>query len=105
MTKLNCNAATCAHNKDNLCCLPSINVAGNDAKESSGTCCGSFDEEKTRGGKNTNDAPKFNLSISCAAKNCIYNQNSRCEADHVSISGIRATDATETVCTTFQNKM
>ena len=46
--------------------------------------------------------PKDSLSISCEATNCIYNCNKKCDADHVDISGIKATTEKDTVCATFQ---
>ena len=44
MTTLGCNVNACSHNKDNCCCLSSIEVHGNSACKCDETCCGSFYE-------------------------------------------------------------
>lgn len=54
--------------------------------------------------KNASESPKINLSISCEASNCVYNEDKKCSADHIDISGICAQDASETVCASFKCK-
>ena len=91
------------HNEDNCCCLSSIEVNGSNACNCEDTCCGSYFEDKS-GEKNSAQTPHVSLSIACQATNCMYNDDKVCHADHVDISGIRATAAHETVCATFQEK-
>ena len=98
-----CNVKSCCHNEDNCCCLSSIEVNGSNACNCEDTCCGSYFEDKS-GEKNSAQTPHVSLSIACQATNCMYNDDKVCHADHVDISGIRATAADETVCATFQEK-
>ena len=103
MTDLGCNVTSCTHNNEQRCCLNSIEVKGNNACQCDETCCGSYFEEKS-GSKNAAEAPKVNLSINCEATNCVYNHSQKCNAEHVDISGIRATASDETICATFRSK-
>ncbi|MDO5382981.1 MAG: DUF1540 domain-containing protein [Eubacteriales bacterium] len=103
MTDLSCNACSCINNHDNCCCLTAINVDGSSACKCDETCCGSYHYSKS-GSKNSASNPKLSLSIKCAAHNCIHNSDSLCTADHVDISGINATESTDTVCASFVNK-
>ena len=103
MTDLKCNVKSCTHNADNYCSLENIKVDGCNARNCTETCCDSFlacRECST----NMADSPNMRLNINCSAKNCMYNLNSSCTAEHVDISGIRATEAKETVCATFQER-
>ena len=103
MAQLDCNVKSCCHNEDNCCCLSSIEVNGSNACNCEDTCCGSYFEDKS-GEKNSAQTPHVSLSIACQATNFMYNDDKVCHADHVDISGIRATAAHETVCATFQEK-
>lgn len=103
MTNLGCNAKSCNYNKDCCCCLSSIQVAGHDACTCDNTCCSSYSDSKDTA-TNTIKSPKLSLSIACEADNCIYNADKHCNADHVDISGISATDSEDTVCATFTCK-
>ncbi|MBO5459580.1 MAG: DUF1540 domain-containing protein [Lachnospira sp.] len=103
MTDLGCNVTCCCHNEEQRCCLNSIEVKGDTACKCDDTCCGSFYEDKS-GAKNATESPNVNLSIICQATNCIYNHSEKCNAEHVDISGIRATTSDETVCATFRSK-
>ena len=80
MTTLGCNVNACSHNKDNCCCLSSIEVHGNSACKCDETCCGSFYEADSETAKNASESPKINLSISCEASNCVYNEDKKCTA-------------------------
>lgn len=104
MTSLGCNVNSCAHNRDNCCCLSTIQVQGKSACECDGTCCGSFDEAGNGASKNSCKSPKESLSVSCEATNCVYNEDKKCSADHINISGICASESNETVCASFQCK-
>lgn len=102
MTTLGCNVSTCCHNKDDCCCLSTIDVKGRSACKCDDTCCGSYYEAGKEGARNSAQTPNITLDISCDACNCIYNEDKVCHADHIDISGICATDAGETVCATFK---
>ena len=102
MTKLECSVKTCVHNADNCCCKAAIAVDGAKAKNVDDTCCASFDEN--RGGVFTNlfKTPETRLEVACDAVKCVYNEDQRCAAEHISISGNEACDCTETKCSTFK---
>ena len=104
MTNLSCNATTCTHNADKCCCLGGIDVKGTNACSCEDTCCGSFDNRENGSAHNSSNSPKLNLSIQCAAHNCVYNKENACHADHVDISGITAVNADDTVCATFVSR-
>jgi len=48
MTKLKCDACSCAYNNDYYCCIDSIQVGGREATHKSSTCCDSFAEKSGR---------------------------------------------------------
>ncbi len=102
MTKLECSVASCLHNADNCCCKQAIIVDGSDAKEKYETCCGSFDEQKDGSFKNLFKSPEHRLEIDCEAVNCVYNENRRCSAEQVGITGDGANEAAQTECATFK---
>lgn len=110
MTNLECNVSSCCHNDKNVskCSLSSIHVQGTNASTASDTCCGSYFEDTTDAVRNSfsnsSVSPKASLNVSCDAKDCIYNEASACNAPHIDISGVCATDAKETVCTTFESR-
>ena len=93
MTKLECSVKNCLHNADNCCCKAAIAVDGNKAKTAEQTCCASFDENK--GGKFTNlfKTPETRLEIACDAVKCVYNEEHRCSAERIDISGDGAASA------------
>lgn len=104
MTDLSCSARSCCHNSDYCCCLSSINVKGNSASKSDDTCCGSFFEDKSGSSQNASETPNITLDIGCEAVDCVYNETKKCNADHIDISGIRATNSGETLCSTFRSR-
>ncbi|MFQ7574077.1 MAG: DUF1540 domain-containing protein [Lachnospira sp.] len=104
MTTLGCNVNSCTHNKDNCCCLNSIQVQGENACRCDDTCCESFYELDRESPQNLNESPKTILSVACDATNCVFNEDKVCSADHISISGVCASSSCETVCASFQHK-
>ena len=50
-----------------------------------------------------NDAmePEMHLEVACEAKNCVYNSQGMCDAEHIDIAGISASAIGETLCATF----
>ena len=105
MTGLGCNVMSCVHNdNDNkLCCLSSIQVQGNSACNCDDTCCGSYEEAKSKA-TNASKNPNNFLNVTCEATNCVFNEDKKCSADQISISGVCASNACETVCASFRCK-
>lgn len=102
MTNLECNVKNCMHNSDNCCCKRAITVEGREAGQARETCCASFDEN--RGGAFTNlfKTPETRLEISCDAVKCIYNEDNRCRAERIGITGEGANQCGDTKCSTFK---
>ncbi|MEG1254824.1 DUF1540 domain-containing protein [Clostridium sp.] len=100
MTKLKCDACSCAHNNDYYCCVNSIEVGGKSATKQSSTCCENF-EENNGAMTNSTESPNPQMEIGCQATNCVYNGNFKCEANEVSIAGDHACSSRETQCSTF----
>jgi len=88
MTKLKCDACSCAYNNEYYCCIDSIQVGGREATHKSYTCCDSF-AEKNGSMSNSNQKPNPEMVIGCEATNCVYNENYKCDASEVCISGER----------------
>ena len=88
MTELKCSVHSCANHKDNMCCKPNIAVNGKDACCCDETCCSSYSE---KGDEN---------NMACSAGECMYNHNSVCRADNVSINNMSG----GAVCSTFVKK-
>ena len=86
MTKLECSVKNCVHNADNCCCKAAIAVDGN------------------KGARFTNlfKTPETRLEIACDAVKCVYNEEHRCSAERIDISGDGACDCAETKCNTFK---
>ena len=108
MNKLECQVSTCRHWSDNCCCLPGIQVDGPAARESSQTCCESYEEQNGSGHETQNvfggNGPSEQSSICCSAEHCVYNENSKCHADCVCV-GCTCQDPTSksgTECCTFR---
>lgn len=103
MTKLKCDACSCAYNNDYYCCINSIQVGGEEATHKSSTCCDSF-EKQTGAISNYNQTPTPEMVVGCKATNCVYNEDCKCEASEICICGDHACKARETECGTFQCK-
>ena len=104
MTNCTCTVTECKHNDDHCCCKSEI-LVNTDSKNDCScgcTCCASFDENK--GGKFTNlfKTPETRLEIACDAVKCVYNEEHRCSAERIDISGDGACECTETRCSTFK---
>lgn len=104
MAELKCTVTNCGYNKDKLCCKGDITVGGKSACTTDETCCESFREKKADSYSNAMDNPCRTISIDCEARNCMYNKESKCYADHVDIKGSGASDCQETACATFKER-
>ena len=102
MTRLDCNVTNCLHNAENCCCKAAIIVEGEQAKDTCDTCCGSFDENKDGAYRNLFKTPENRLEVDCEAVNCKHNEDHRCTAGHVGITGDGASEAEQTECATFE---
>lgn len=99
MPKLNCSVTNCANNCDDCCCLGGIDVSGDHASTTEGTCCSSFCEQGEANNAATDPNPQ--LQVKCGACNCVHNNEYCCKADYISISGQGASRSTETECGSF----
>ena len=104
MTNLDCSVANCTYNRDNACCLDSIHVDGPSAQVTEDTCCKSFVERGTGAPMNAADIAKKPTDVACQASNCIYNEECRCDAEHIGIAGRDACCCSETECASFRCK-
>lgn len=106
MTELKCGVENCTYNKECLCSKGDIMVGGKDAKKEEETCCESF--AMKREGQDVYSSSLSHgsrmISIDCQAVKCIYNNNYKCIAEHVDITGRGAGDSRETSCATFTEK-
>jgi hypothetical protein len=107
MTNLQCNVINCSNNKDNCCCRPDIQVNGPCACGSEQTSCSSFVDATSSAENSTGySMPNIALDISCDAKNCTYNKQEKCCADHISVSseGANPDTSSKTECASFENR-
>lgn len=109
MTKLECSAVTCRYNDDELCAKGAIHVKGNDARTMCDTCCGSYERKEHEGVSNgyydscgCRETGKSSIQVGCEAKKCCYNDEGRCAADQIGISGYDASHPEETECASFR---
>ena len=102
MTDLCCNVTSCVHNSEHCCCKTAIQVDGQEAKDKSCTCCGSFDKDQAA--RNATETPQLQFSVDCDATNCVYNENRMCRAEHIDISGGSAQNSESTLCATFRTR-
>lgn len=102
MPNLRCGVQTCAYNEEEYCCLNSINVGGTTATKPSKTSCDSFEHKNSGFTSDIKEDPKPEVYIQCKAKNCIYNDEQKCYAEHIDVSGEAASHCDETKCATFK---
>lgn len=102
MPELKCNVHTCVHNKDYLCDLDKIEVAGSSAQTAKETSCASFVEKKGTEYSNSNKQATMLTDITCHARECQYNHSRECHAGKISVGGNEACYSEETECASFQ---
>ncbi|MGN0298633.1 MAG: DUF1540 domain-containing protein [Lachnospiraceae bacterium] len=103
MPSLECSVKNCYYNDNNCCCKRAIIVEGQEATEKNMTCCGSFDKQKEGVQNSCCEPPQHHLTVECDAVNCRYNEQHKCHADKIDISGQGSTQSAEgTNCATFE---
>lgn len=104
MPELKCNVHTCAHNKNYLCDLDNIEVAGSNATVSKETSCASFVEKKGDSHSNSMNEPSSFSDVKCQAVQCQYNEECKCHAGKISVGGNDACRSDETECASFEKE-
>ena len=104
MLELKCNVHTCVHNKNYLCDLDAIEVAGSEAKVSRDTSCASFEEKKGDSYSNSMREGTTLSKVKCHAVKCKYNENCDCHAGKISVGGNDACRTEETECASFEKE-
>ena len=104
MPELKCNVHTCVHNKNYLCDLDAIEVAGSSAQTSRETSCASFVEKKGDNYSNSKREASPMSNVTCHARECQYNRDCNCHAGKISVGGNNACRSEETECATFEKE-
>ena len=104
MPLLSCSAQNCVYNEDKYCSKGDILIQGDEAQTACETCCSSFKEAGEGSYKNSVGTPSATVQIDCTACNCHYNENNRCMAGRVDISGQSACTCNQTECSTFEKQ-
>ncbi len=105
MTKLECGVKNCFYNKNLKCCREGIQVCGADATITDATYCGDFREKLdsvTAKEEHCIDGPEKILNVKCDAVKCIFNDNCKCRAEHITIEGNGAKHQSQTECGSFE---
>ena len=99
-SNLNCLVTNCAYNKSGYCYASHIKIEGFDATVNPDTSCESYIDKKYAGFTNTvsQETITTTQNISCNSKNCTYNIQGACNANHVLINQKSA------LCDTFRLK-
>lgn len=105
MPNLNCGVGNCAYNQGGLCSLNSVKVNGSFANSVGATCCGSFVEKGgfTNAVENMGPAD-LATDVACEAEKCCHNENCKCHAHSIDISGDYAQSQENTQCSSFESK-
>lgn len=107
MTILSCSATSCIYNKEELCSKGDILVDGPNAHTPNETCCASFQKRTQSSATNScaSGCGCETIQIDCKACECTYNEQHKCTASAIDISGSGASKQDDTMCSTFQEKM
>ena len=81
-----------------------ILIQGDEAQTACETCCSSFKVAGEGSYKNSVGTPSATVQIDCTACKCHYNENNRCMAGRVDISGQSACTCNQTECSTFEKQ-
>ncbi len=99
MTNLKCSVYSCTHHKGDMCCKPNIKVGGEHACCPDETACISYAPKGDQNAVGTS-TPNPELEIACTATDCVYNKNTKCAANNVSINTMGGGAG----CSTFTKK-
>lgn len=104
MTYLDCSVKGCSYNNEDGCCTKGdIRVEGREAKDAHSTCCASFKDRGEKGAfVNALKGVSKETEVACDAAHCRFNENSKCCAAHIGISGVGACSCKETECASFE---
>lgn len=105
MPELRCSVHTCVHNKNQLCDLDSIQVAGSSAQRADETSCASFSEKKGDSYSNKTGTASPMSNVDCKAVECQYNESCKCHAGKISVGGNDACHYEETKCASFEKRV
>lgn len=95
---------TCVYNKDALCSKGDITIGGENARIADETCCKSFRERTSEDYSSAEGCGCKTINVDCEARECIYNENCKCDAAKIGIGGVSATQCQDTMCGTFDCK-
>ncbi len=106
MSLLECTAEECVYNKRQCCCKGEIQVEGTRAENSADTSCGSFSAKSDNAFQSSCGCktPSRTIEIGCDVDACVYNNDKKCFADRIGISGSGAMEAGQTQCATFKKR-
>lgn len=107
MTILKCSATKCMYNENELCSRGDIEITGENARHADETNCGSFRDRSSSGSMMNSEAQHCGcekINIDCKAHECTYNDNCKCTASAINVSGCSASECNETKCDTFSCK-
>ena len=105
MTFLDCTVVGCVYNEDRCCCKGNIKVGGEGAEEKRETCCVSFHERTAENIGNVAKRISKMTDISCEAFQCVFNDNEKCNAEHIGVAGGDACRCEETECASFRKRV
>ncbi len=104
MPDVNCSVQSCAHNKNGSCYATAMNITGNSATNSVGTCCGSYLDNVSY--SNIANLVSDNRPVNyvlCSAENCKFNYNGGCSRDQIDVTRNSTMNFdTDTECADFE---
>lgn len=104
MPLLVCAAQKCVYNDGMYCSKGDIKVGGESASTPQETCCASFKERTSEGAKSSMGTPSQHIDVDCEAYRCKYNEDCKCHADKIGITGAAACQCEQTECGTFDKQ-
>ena len=102
MPSLVCSVQNCVYNNAMYCSKGDIMVGGAEAEKCQDTCCESFQERKMENAKSSMGTPSQEIKVDCKACHCTYNEDCKCTAGKIDITGAGASASRETECSTFE---
>lgn len=104
MPLLSCTARTCVYNSDEYCSKGDIQVDGERATTVDETCCKSFKERTHESAANSRGCGCETIDVDCTAQQCVFNEQKKCKADKITITGAAACRKDDTKCGSFREK-